>query len=287
MWNFKKKEMLSGRLTSLTHSIRSLEMTLKYATYLLDTPKIYVESGTLPCSVSNGGDIRAQECLSHRQTLINPCFRNVFVVGNGCDGIASYTFWRIALLLAYRFSLSSWEIDNHEMGGHRENDIQWRKKTFWSQVRSFRLRCRSLLLHRWSFRLPQMLNSPKTEVMFFSSCYSERSKSERPSVDFLRVGESIVNVTTSVKNLAGYFVQRLIQLKDRVKHVCQTTSFGLYKIGRIRKFLNHKATEKLVHAFITSKLDYCNSLLLGISDCELKKTAINSKHHRSNRHSST
>ena len=37
----------------------------------------------------------------------------------------------------------------------------------------------------------------------------------------------------------------------------------LYNIGRIRCYLNQSA-EQLVHAFITSKLDYCNALLCGL-----------------------
>ena len=41
-------------------------------------------------------------------------------------------------------------------------------------------------------------------------------------------------------------------------------SFGLWKIGRIRKLLDRDLTERLVHAFITSRFDYCNSLLYGL-----------------------
>ena len=38
------------------------------------------------------------------------------------------------------------------------------------------------------------------------------------------------------------------------------------KLVNLEKFLNSATTEKLVHAFLTSRLDYCNSLLYGISD---------------------
>ena len=40
----------------------------------------------------------------------------------------------------------------------------------------------------------------------------------------------------------------------------------LYKIRQIRKFLSVETTKTLIHAFVTSHLDYCNSLLYGITE---------------------
>ena len=45
----------------------------------------------------------------------------------------------------------------------------------------------------------------------------------------------------------------------------------LKDIGRIRKHLNKDHLEKLVHSVITSRLDYCNSLLINISKENLYK----------------
>ena len=42
-------------------------------------------------------------------------------------------------------------------------------------------------------------------------------------------------------------------------------------IGRVRKYINKSSTERLVHAFITSKLDYCNSLLYGLPSTVVQK----------------
>ena len=43
-------------------------------------------------------------------------------------------------------------------------------------------------------------------------------------------------------------------------------SFGLYKIGSIRRYLDQSATERLIHAFVMSRIDNCNGLLYGLSD---------------------
>ena len=40
---------------------------------------------------------------------------------------------------------------------------------------------------------------------------------------------------------------------------------------RIRKFLNHETVQILVNAFVTSRLDYCNSLLYGPPATQLNK----------------
>ena len=48
--------------------------------------------------------------------------------------------------------------------------------------------------------------------------------------------------------------------------VRKSASFVLNRIGRIRNVLDSKATERLIHAFITSRLDYCNSMYIHLPD---------------------
>ena len=59
-----------------------------------------------------------------------------------------------------------------------------------------------------------------------------------------------------------------------VDHIAETYSaafYYLYNIRRIRKYLTKEYKETLIHAFIFSRLDYCNSLLFGVPDCHLHK----------------
>ena len=58
-------------------------------------------------------------------------------------------------------------------------------------------------------------------------------------------------------------------------HICSTSVtktafYQLKNISKVRPFLSLSNTERLMHAFITSRLDYCNALLSG-----LPKSTIN------------
>ena len=62
-----------------------------------------------------------------------------------------------------------------------------------------------------------------------------------------------------------------LSMEEHVKSICKSSQFHLYNIGRIRRFLTRESTEQLIHAFITSKLDYCNSLLCGLPAVQINK----------------
>ena len=56
-----------------------------------------------------------------------------------------------------------------------------------------------------------------------------------------------------------------------VTAVCKSSFFHLRNIFKIRKFLSHDTCKTLIHAFVTARIDYCNSLLYGQPKCILKR----------------
>ena len=58
-----------------------------------------------------------------------------------------------------------------------------------------------------------------------------------------------------------------VQVNSIVSHSYKMLS----DIGKIRKLLSNKHTEMLVHAVVSSRLDYCNSLLYGVNKKVINK----------------
>ena len=56
-----------------------------------------------------------------------------------------------------------------------------------------------------------------------------------------------------------------------INNLCRQCYVQLRNIAKIRSNLTEDTAATLMHAFVSSRLDSCNSLLYGLSDCELKK----------------
>ena len=110
------------------------------------------------------------------------------------------------------------------------------------------------------------LNADKTEVMLFSS---KRNSQHIENISIM-VGESRIDPANAVRNLGAYFTSHM-DMERHVNVVCKSAYFQLRKISRIRKFLTKDATRTLVNSLVTSKLDYCNSLLFGIPNSTVSK----------------
>ena len=67
------------------------------------------------------------------------------------------------------------------------------------------------------------------------------------------------------QNLGTWFDTHL-GMGTHITKTCSSTFYYLYNIRYIRTYLSRESTEKIIHAFISSRLDYCNSLLYGIPE---------------------
>ena len=77
-------------------------------------------------------------------------------------------------------------------------------------------------------------------------------------------GVSIDSVQSS-RDL-GVILDSNLTMADHIRIKCRAAAIGIAKIGKLWKFPTDSATERLVHAFVSSHIDYCNSLLFGLPD---------------------
>ena len=59
-----------------------------------------------------------------------------------------------------------------------------------------------------------------------------------------------------------------------VTQKCRSASFVLHRIGKIRSYLDKQTAERLVHAFVMCHIDFCNSLLQGLSAGQIQRLQI-------------
>ena len=124
-------------------------------------------------------------------------------------------------------------------------------------------RCVSLV-KAWMTANKLKLNDEKTEVMFLSSPYF-KSAISTPNFE---IDETIIKPNSSARNI-GIVFDSTLSMNQQVNNMCKVAHFHLRNLGAVRKFISQEACAKLVHAFITSRLDYGNSLLSGIPDYQI------------------
>ena len=82
--------------------------------------------------------------------------------------------------------------------------------------------------------------------------------------------DQCIRFSDFVKNV-GVWIEKNLDMKKHVSDIVSHCSKILKDIGSIKRNLERCQVENLVHAVITSRLDYCNSLLLNIDKEHLFK----------------
>lgn len=111
-----------------------------------------------------------------------------------------------------------------------------------------------------------LLNDEKTEFLILGT----RQQMSKINISSITVGSSQVERLSVVKNL-GTFLDDKLSMNAHINKVFNVSFYYIHNIWRIRKYLSPNSTETLIHAFITSRLDYCNSLLYGTPQVQIDK----------------
>ena len=118
----------------------------------------------------------------------------------------------------------------------------------------------------WLIHNRLLINDSKTEFLVVGSCL----QLSKIAIDSIRVGDSTIQPVKSVRNMGTWFDSNM-SMSIHIGKICSKAFYGLYKIRQLRKFLNPESTKTLVHTFVTSHLDYCNSHLFGVPKYQIDR----------------
>ena len=122
-------------------------------------------------------------------------------------------------------------------------------------------------IRTWMLHNKLKINDDKTEFLLLSSAHA---KSKLKDDHKLNVGNASIPTSSTAKNLGVMFDSHMT-MEKHITSVCKSANFHLRNISAIRNVLTDSSAAQLVHSMITSRLDYCNSLLLGIPDCQINR----------------
>ena len=108
-----------------------------------------------------------------------------------------------------------------------------------------------------------LLNDDKTEFLMIGT----KQQLAKGNIDHIIIGDSVIRPKGVVKNL-GTWLDSTLSMNSHVNNTCSNAFYYLY---RNRKYLSRRSTETLIHAFVSSCVDYCNNLLYGLPTYQLNK----------------
>ena len=86
----------------------------------------------------------------------------------------------------------------------------------------------------------------------------------------IKMGSSDINVVSSVTNLIGR-LDRNLKMTAKTSHLMSSCAYQLKLVNSIRASLDVRVAERVVNEIFTSRLDYYNSLLAGLTVQDLTR----------------
>ncbi len=121
-------------------------------------------------------------------------------------------------------------------------------------------------IRTWLISQKLKFNNLKTELLIIGT----RQQLKKIEINSVRVGDVDIKPVESVRDLGAWF-DEYMSMEVHVGKICTKAFRSLYNIRQIRKFISQESTKTLVHAFVTSHLDCCNSLLFGIPQFQFQR----------------
>ena len=157
-----------------------------------------------------------------------------------------------------KFNSSSFADDSN---GRRSFALTFQFGTINNEV----AKCMQEMIH-WSNEFFMKINPDKTEIILLRPT----SLNQNVIINGVFIEEQCIRFSNEVKNV-GVWIDKNLSMTKHINIIVSHCYKILRDISRIKKYLLKEQLECLVHAVITSRLDYCNSLFINISKDNLHK----------------
>jgi hypothetical protein len=121
-------------------------------------------------------------------------------------------------------------------------------------------------IRQWMSQNFLKLNDDKTEFVMVGA----KNQLAKVDISDILIGNTKVPLSSSAKNI-GAMVDSTLELNAHVNMICRAAYFHLRNIGQARKYMNKIALKSAIHALVTTKVDYLNSILWGLPSSQLDK----------------
>jgi len=122
-------------------------------------------------------------------------------------------------------------------------------------------------IKEWMLSNKLKLNEEKTEFLIISTNHFFKCSDQLPK---LLIGQTYIPSALGARNLGVYF-DREMNLHSHISTTIKSLYFHLRTIGKIRRYFNRETCRTVVAALVTSRLDYCNSLLSTVHKKEIHR----------------
>ena len=85
----------------------------------------------------------------------------------------------------------------------------------------------------------------------------------QPPITSVSISDEVILPTSIARNI-GVMFDSTMSMEQHIHAICKSAFLSLRNLSQIRRYISQPSADVLVHAFVTSKLDSCNSLFYGL-----------------------
>ena len=112
------------------------------------------------------------------------------------------------------------------------------------------------------------LNEDKTDFIIFSP------KQNQFTTKAINVGANKIPLSEYIKIL-GITMNRVLSMQKDISNRCKAANMQIRKINIIRHYLTESTSKTLITSTVLTRLDYCNSVYIGLPQKSLHRLQLN------------